>query len=101
MPALVSRHAKCYRRTNRRAINGVTEAGVPQEGTGVGPQAKSEYLTQTRDRYLQAKTRHEKGRLLREALSVTGYHRKALIRAWRRPEPREESKSGTPPRGTA
>jgi hypothetical protein len=60
---------------------------VPQEGTGVGPQAKAEYLAQMRDRYVRAKTRGEKGRLLAEAMTVTGYHRKALIRAWRRPEP--------------
>jgi hypothetical protein len=40
-----------------------------------------------RDRYVRAKTRAEKGRLLTEAMAVTGYHRKALIRAWRRPEP--------------
>ena len=83
---LVSRRAKCYRRIHRRAINGVTEAGVPQGGTGVGSQAKSEYVTQMRDRYVRAKTRQEKGRLLAEAMTVTGYHRKALIRAWRRPE---------------
>jgi hypothetical protein len=43
-------------------------------------------IWQTRDRYLRAKTRKEKSRLLTEARSVTGYHRKALIRAWRRPE---------------
>src|SRR5437868_13823548 len=29
-------------------------------------------------------SRREKSRLLAEAISVTGYHRKALIRAWRR-----------------
>ena len=82
----VSRHAKCYRRTNRRAINGVTEAGVPEEGTGVGPQATAEYLGQARGRYLRAKSRTEKGQLLTEAMRVTGYHRTALIRAWGRPE---------------
>ena len=52
----------------------------------MGPQAKSEYLAQTRDRYVRAKSRREKSRWLTEAMSVTGYHRKALIRAWRRPE---------------
>ena len=52
----------------------------------MGPQAKSEYLAQTRDRYVRAQSRREKGRLLSEAMAVTGYHRKALIRAWRRPE---------------
>jgi hypothetical protein len=39
-----------------------------------------------RDRYVRAQTRGEKGQLLAEAMAVTGYHRKALIRAWRRPE---------------
>jgi hypothetical protein len=70
---------------------------VPREGTGVGPQAKSEYLAQTRDRYRRAKSRKEKGRLLAEAMTVTGYHRKAVIRAWRRPE-RAESRHRRPGR---
>ena len=77
----VSRHGKCYRRKDRRAINSVTEAGVPQEGTRVGPQARQEYLAQMRDRYLRAAQR-EKSRLLDEAVAVTGRHRKGLIRAW-------------------
>jgi hypothetical protein len=37
-----------------------------------------------RDRYLRA-ARTEKGRMLTEAVTVTGYHRKAIIRAWQRP----------------
>ena len=53
----------------------------------MGPQAKAEYLAQMQDRYMRAKTRREKGRLLTEAMTVTGHHRKALIRAWRRPTP--------------
>jgi hypothetical protein len=40
-----------------------------------------------RDRYVRAKSRPEKGELLTEAMTVTGHHRKALIRAWRRPAP--------------
>jgi hypothetical protein len=59
---------------------------VPREGTGVGPQAKTEYLAQMRDRYVRAQGRKEKSRLLAEAVSVTGFHRKAVIRAWRRRE---------------
>ncbi len=70
---------------------GVTQAGVPQEGTRVGPQARPEYLAPMRDRYVGA-SRTEKGRVLTEAVTVTGYHRKAIIRAWRRPAVR-------PPRG--
>ena len=53
----------------------------------MGPRAKTEYLARMRDRYTRAKTRREKGRLLTEAMAMTGHHRKALIRAWRRPEP--------------
>jgi hypothetical protein len=44
-------------------------------------------VAQLRDRYLRA-SRSEKGRLLTEAVTVTGYHRKAIIRAWRRPAER-------------
>ena len=51
----------------------------------MGPQARQEYLAQMRERYLVA-SRRTKGVLLTEAMTVTGYHRKALIRAWRRPE---------------
>ena len=32
--------------------------------------------------------RREKGRMLTEAVTVTGYHRKAIIRAWQRPAAR-------------
>ena len=53
----------------------------------MGPRGTSEYLARMRDRYVRAKTRPEKGQLLTEAMAVTGYHRKALIRVWRRPEP--------------
>ena len=60
---------KCYGRKHRRAINGVTQAGVPEEGTRVGPQARQEYLAQMRDRYVRA-ARQEKGRMLTEAVSV-------------------------------
>ncbi len=38
----------CWRTV--RATNDVTEAGVPQEGTRVGPQARHEYLAQMRGR---------------------------------------------------
>jgi hypothetical protein len=51
-----------------------------------------------RDRYVRAKGRKEKGQLLAEAVRVTGYHRKAVIRAWRRPErlgPRVRSRGRT------
>ena len=53
----------------------------------MGSQARQEYLAQMRDRYVRA-SRREKGQLLTEAVTVTGYHRKALIRAWQRPAAR-------------
>src|SRR3989338_4242905 len=93
--ASVSRHGKCYRRKGRRAKTHVTEAGVPQEGTGVGPQARREYVARMRERYVVA-NRTEKGRLLDEAVTVTGRHRKALIRAWRRPSRPRRSRGGRP-----
>ena len=62
------------------------------------PQAKTAYLAQMRKRYGRAKTRPEKGRLLTEAMTVTDYHRKALIRAWRRPEPVEGRRRRRPGR---
>jgi hypothetical protein len=37
------------------------------------------------DRYVRAQTRREKSGLLTEAVRVTGWHRKAVIRAWGRP----------------
>lgn len=37
------------------------------------------------DRYVRAQTRREKSELLTEAVHVTGWHRKAVIRAWGRP----------------
>ena len=49
----------------------------------MGPEAQREYLARMRERYVGA-TRREKGRLLDEAVAVTGHHRKALIRAWHR-----------------
>ena len=53
----------------------------------MGPQARQEYLVKMRDRYQRA-SRPEKGRVLTEAVTVTGYHRKAIIRAWHRPAAR-------------
>lgn len=50
----------------------------------VGPQATREYLAQMRERYEQAKPA-AKGPLLDEICTLTGYHRKAVIRLLRRP----------------
>ena len=84
--------------SERRAIKGVTEAGVPQEGTRVGPQASREYLGRMQERYRRA-SREEKGRLLTEAVAVTGYHRKALIRRWGQvAPPRRRARGGRPTR---
>ena len=52
----------------------------------VGPQAIREYLGRMRERYAHA-ARPTKGQLLDEVCEVTGYHRKAVIRSLRRPEP--------------
>ncbi len=48
----------------------------------MGPQTRREYLAKMRDRYVTA-DREAKGRLLDEAVAMTGRHRKSLIRAWR------------------
>lgn len=48
----------------------------------MGPQARREYLARMRERYVTA-DRAMRGRLLDEAVAVTGQHRKSLIRAWR------------------
>ena len=48
----------------------------------MGPQATREYLARMRERYVTA-DRRAKGRLLDEAVALTGRHRKSLIRAWR------------------
>ena len=50
----------------------------------VGPAAKREYLGRMRERYAGA-DRATKQRLLDEVCVMTGYHRKAVIRALRRP----------------
>jgi hypothetical protein len=51
-----------------------------------------------RERYLAA-TRTEKGTLLNEVVTVTGFHRKAAIRLLRRPPrpPTARSRAGRPP----
>ena len=51
----------------------------------MGPAATREYLQAMHDRYVRAQTRREKRGLLTEAVGVTGWHRKAVIRAWGRP----------------
>lgn len=63
----------------------------------MGPEAQREYLARMRERYRVA-TRAEKGRLLDEAVAVTGRHRKALIRCWRRDRPPGRRRGGRPRR---
>ena len=63
----------------------------------MGPEARREYLAQMRERYVGV-NRREQGRLLAEAMTVTGYHRKALIRAWRRERRPRRRRGGRPVR---
>jgi hypothetical protein len=63
----------------------------------VGPEARREYLARMRERYVVA-SRHEKGRLLDEAVTMTGYHRKALIRTWRAERASRRRRGGRPTR---
>jgi len=97
LQSVVSRRAKCYRGTIRRAKTPVTETSVSKEDTGVGPEAQREYLARMRERYVIAK-RREKSRLLDEAVAVTGRHRKGLIRAWRAGPRPVRRRAGRPPR---
>lgn len=62
----------------------------------MGPRAEREYVAGMRDRYVRAATRAENGRLLDEACAMTGRHRKALIRAWRRPPATGRRRAGRP-----
>ena len=50
----------------------------------MSPTARQQYLQQMRDRYVVAK-RAAGSALLDEAVAITGYHRKALIRRFTRP----------------
>lgn len=52
-------------------------------GTRVGPEARQQYLQQMRDRYVVA-GRAARSALLDEAVAMTGYHRKTLIRRFTR-----------------
>lgn len=61
----------------------------------VGPAARHEYLARMRERYADA-DRASKQRLLDEVCAMTGYHRKAVIRALRRPARRARRRVGRP-----
>jgi len=71
-------------------------------GTRVGPRTIREYLKRMRERYERAKGT-ERTELLNEMAAMTGFHRKALIRAMNRragtlPERRGKKKRGRPRR---
>ena len=64
----------------------------------MGPQAQRECLARMRERHVVADRQH-KGRLLDEAVAMTGRHRKSLIRAWRvGPRPPTRRRAGRPTR---
>lgn len=65
-------------------------------GNPVGPQARREYLARMRERYVLAKTKAAKSRLVDEVCEVTGYHRKAVIRLLRRPTTTRRRRPGRP-----
>lgn len=64
-------------------------------GTRVSPAGRREFLSRMRDRYEVAK-RAERSRLLTEAATMTGYHRKALIRHFTRPRAPSRKRRGRP-----
>jgi hypothetical protein len=66
-------------------------------GTRVGPVARQQYLEQMRDRYVVA-GRAARSALLDEAVTMTGYHRKALIRRFTRPLGPRRRRRGRPRR---
>lgn len=64
----------------------------------MSPKSVSEYLAAIRPRYQRA-PKGEKGKLLDEAVQVTGYHRKALVRLLRGPAaPVPHARRGRPRR---
>lgn len=63
--------------------------------TQVGPQARREYLTRMRERYVIA-GRATRSQLLNEVCEVTGYHRKAVIRFMGRPGSPRRRRRGRP-----
>jgi hypothetical protein len=65
-------------------------------GNPVGPQARREYLARMRERYVLAKNKAAKSRLVDEVCEVTGYHRKAVIRLLRRSAKRPQRRHGRP-----
>jgi hypothetical protein len=64
-------------------------------GIRVGPVARQQYLEQMRDRYAVA-GRTARSALLDEAVAMTGYHRKALIRRFTRPLGPRRRRRGRP-----
>ncbi len=66
-------------------------------GTRVSPGARQQYLQQMRDRYVVAK-RAARSALLDDAVAMTGYHRKALIRRFTCPLGPRRRRRGRPRR---
>ena len=64
-------------------------------GTRVSPTGRREYLAKLRERY-EVAGRAERSRLLSEAVAMTGYHRKAVIRHLRRRRAGPRRRRGRP-----
>src|SRR5208282_5300623 len=75
----VSRHLKCNRRGQRRAIQDVTRPKLVFEEVRLGNKGRWEYLRAIYDRY-RAAGREVKQVILNEFCVNTGYHRKYAIR---------------------
>src|SRR6266542_5767753 len=72
-----------------------SKSGYQTKGGDLGPPSVREYAEAIRSRYERAGKR-EKGLLLNECCSVTGYHRKAAIRLMGRPRAGKHPRVGRP-----
>ncbi len=69
-----------------------------KDGATMTPGSVREYAEAMRTRYVAAKTKVEKGRILTEFCETTGYHRDSAIRLLRHPPTRSNKRRGRPVR---